>query len=95
MKAVHRSENVNEGTAGASGEVKASGGKFAPNKKLPGKKHETENGGQSQPGEVALVAERDARNRLDRGERGFSRDFAPRQVDRNAAGHKNDRVGQQ
>ena len=38
MKAVHRSENVNEGTAGAAGEVKTGGGKLAPNEKLPGKK---------------------------------------------------------
>ena len=70
MKPVHRGKNVNERTAGAAGQVKASRGKFAPNKKLSGKKQQTENGGQAKPGKMALLAQRNARNRLHRGERG-------------------------
>jgi len=95
MKAMHRGENVNEGTAGAAGEVKTSGRKLVPNEKLSGKKQETENGGQSKPGEVAFIAQRDAWHRLDRRKRGFSRDFTPGQVDRDAAGDKDGCVGQQ
>src|SRR5258708_37824985 len=69
VQSVHCRENVNEGTAGAAGEVKASGGKLAPNEEVPGKAQETENGGQGKPGEVALDAPRDAGNRSHRGGR--------------------------
>src|ERR1019366_8113337 len=61
----------------AAGQMKASGGKLAPNEKLSGKKQEAENGGHGEPGEAALVAQRDAWHRLNRGERRLARDFAP------------------
>ena len=95
MQTVHRSKNVNEGTAGTAGDVKTSGGKLAPNENLAGEKQQTEDGGHGKPGEVAFVAQRDAWNRLHRGERGFSRDFATRQVDRDAADDKDGGVGEQ
>ena len=95
MKPVHRGKNVNERTAGAAGQMKASRGEFAPNRKLSGKKQQTENGSQAEPWEVALLAQRNARNRLHWGERSGSRDFAPRHVDREAACDQDGCVGQQ
>jgi hypothetical protein len=94
MKAVHRRQNVNEGNAGASGEVKASQGQFAPNEKLSGKKGNAEDGGQGKPGEMSFVAQRDARNRAHRSERGFARDIPPRLFNRDAAKNKDDCVNQ-
>ena len=58
MKTMHRSKNVNKGAAGAAGKVETTGGKLAPNEKLPGEKHKTQNSSQGEPGEMAFVAER-------------------------------------
>src|SRR5208337_2058956 len=71
MQPMHGGKNVHEGTAGTAGEVKTSGGKLAPDKKLSRQKQETENGSQAEPWEVALVAQRDAGHRLHRRKRGF------------------------
>jgi len=60
MKAMHGSENVNEGTAGAADEVKASAESLRQTKSCR-QEIEDGDGGQSEPGEAALVAERDAR----------------------------------
>ena len=95
VQAVHCSENVNEGTAGAAGEVKTFGGKLAPNEELPGKEQEAKDGGHGKPGEVAFVAQRDAWNRSHRGESSFSRDFAPRQIDGDAAHDKDGCIDEQ
>ena len=38
MKSMHSGEHVDEGTAGAAGEVKSSGRELVPNQKLSGKK---------------------------------------------------------
>ena len=95
MQAVHRSEDINEGTAGAAGEVKTSGRKLAPNKKLSSKKQHAENGSEAEPGEVALIAERDTGQRSNRGERSFPRDSTPRQLDRDAAENEDSGIDQQ
>ncbi len=73
MKAMHRRENVNERTAGATSKMKSFGGKFAPDEKLSCKKSQTENGGQREKREAAFVSQRNTWNRANAASRVISR----------------------
>src|ERR1700689_1231623 len=95
MQPVHRRQDINERTTRAAREVKASAGKPAPGEELPGKKQQTERGGESEPWEMALVAERNSPDRFDWRQGGLPCDGAARQVDGEAADNKDGRIGQQ
>ena len=71
MKAVHGGQDVDERTARAALQMESARGEIVPRPKLSGEKEESERGGQREPREMALFAERDAGDGLDRGERGF------------------------
>src|ERR1022692_2726187 len=92
VESVHGGEDIDKETAGTAGEVKTEGRQLAPDQKLSGEKEETESCGQSEPGKMPFVSERDAGNGSDWSERGFSRDLAAGEVDRKAAEYENGRV---
>jgi tellurite methyltransferase len=95
MESVHGGKNVDEGTAGATGEMKADGGKPAPNVELAGKKRQAENSGGGEPGEATFLAERDAGDGLDGSQGGFPGYRPARQIDGEAAANEDGGVDEQ
>src|ERR1039457_5589592 len=93
MHGVRAGEQINEGTAGASGDVEAARREITPGQPLSQQETESKNQGQRQPGKLSFRAQGYSRNGLHGFERDLPRKLSPRILDGYAAQER--RVGKE
>src|ERR1035438_487727 len=94
MHGVRAGEQINEGTAGASGDVEAARREITPGQPLSQQETESKNQGQRQPGKLSFRAQGYSRNGLHGFERDLPRKLSPRILDGYAAQQQHTRIDQ-